>query len=102
MKLLSLLSLTALTLSSAIADEYVIGPDGITSFHGDRRQGSSIGQKGITIWNNGPNGGTIIGPEGTTFWSGTPNRIIVSGPGGTSMWSSPSGIRIIPCTGWGE
>jgi hypothetical protein len=96
-KLLTLLCTTVLIISAALADGYVIGPDGITSFYGDCHSGSSIGPKGITIWNNGPNGGTIIGPEGTTFWSGTRNQIIVTGPGGTPMWSSPSGIKIIPC-----
>lgn len=96
-KLLTLLSLTALTLSAAFADGYVIGPNGITTFYGNCRQGSAVGPNGVTVWNNGPTGGTIIGPEGTTVWSGTQNQIIVTGSAGTSLWSSPSGIKIIPC-----
>lgn len=89
--------LDPITLSAAFADGYVIGPDGITTFYGNCRQGSAIGPNGVTVWNNGPNGGTIIGPEGTTVWSGTRNQIIVTGSGGTSLWSSPSGIKITPC-----
>lgn len=101
---LSIIPLLAALLGSTLseAQNYVIGPDGITAFYGNYRNGSAIGPHGVTTWNNGPTGGTIIGPEGTTVWSGSPNQITVSGPGGTSLWSSSTGIRIAPSVGCGE
>lgn len=91
-----------LTITIARAQNYVIGPEGITTFYGNCRNGSAIGPKGVTTWNSGPSGGTIIGPEGITVWSGSANQIVVTGPQGTSLWSSSSGIRIVPCIDVGE